>query len=102
MQIKLPQHSSGQSPSELLFGQQTCLELAPFKCLAEMPPGWDGVVAGDRPAVAGGHLEGQALAGEVRVALPVLAPVARHRLPPGFRPLDGDGVHVSGTAHIAH
>ncbi|ONK67945.1 uncharacterized protein A4U43_C05F5490 [Asparagus officinalis] len=77
------------------------LKLPAFKRLAELPSSGDGTVADDGASVTGGHAEGEALAGEVRVALPVLAPVPGHRLPPGFRPLDRDGVHVSGAAHVA-
>lgn len=63
-------------------------ELAPFKSLAELPVGGHDVVAGDGLAVAGGDLEGEGLAVEVGIALPVLAPVPGHGLPPGLRALD--------------
>lgn len=51
------------------------LELPTFKCLAELPSRWSNIVAGDGPAIAGGDLEGERLATEVGVALPVLVPV---------------------------
>ncbi|CAL9044048.1 unnamed protein product [Musa banksii] len=76
------------------------LELPSLEGLAELPPGGRHVVAGDRPAVAGRHLEREALPVQVRVALPVLAPVARHRLPPRLRPFDRHRVHVAGPAHV--
>jgi hypothetical protein len=78
------------------------LELASFVGLSELPPGRRGVHAGDGAAVAGGDLEGEALAVEERVALPVLAPVAGHRLPPRPGALDGDGAHVAGAGNVGH
>jgi hypothetical protein len=78
------------------------LELAAFVGLAELPAGRRDVVAGDGAAVAGGDLEGEALAVEERVALPVLAPVAGHGLPPGAGALDGDGPHVADAGHVGH
>ena len=78
------------------------LELAALEGLAELPAGVGDVVAGDGAAVAGGDLEGEALAVEERVALPVLTPVPRHGLPPGARPLDGDGADVAGAGHVGH
>ncbi|RWW59243.1 hypothetical protein BHE74_00033834 [Ensete ventricosum] len=76
------------------------LQLPSLEGLPELPPGGRDVVAGDRPPVAGGHLEGEALPVEVGVALPVLAPVARHGLPPGLGPLDRHRMHVAGPADV--
>lgn len=74
--------------------------MASLEGLAELPPGGRDVVAGDGAAVAGGDLEGEALAVEVRVALPVLAPVLGHCLPPRARPLDRHRAHVPDPAHV--
>ena len=76
------------------------LDLASFEGLAEPPACWGGVVADDGAAVAEGDLEGEALAVEVGVALPVLSPVAGHGLPPGAGALDGDGLHVPGAGDV--
>ncbi|RZS19264.1 hypothetical protein BHM03_00051642 [Ensete ventricosum] len=76
------------------------LKLYSFEGLAELPIGGHDIVAGDGPAVAGGDLEGEALAIEIRVALPVLAPVPGHDLPPGPGALDGDRTHVAGARHV--
>ncbi|KAB8084081.1 hypothetical protein EE612_006543, partial [Oryza sativa] len=77
-------------------------ELAALEGLAELPAGRHDVVAGDGAAVADGDLEGEALAVEVGVALPVLAPVAGHGLPPGAGPLDRHGLHVAWAGHVGH
>jgi len=78
------------------------LELGALEGLAELPARRRDAVAGDGAAVAGGDLEGEALAVEERVALPVLAPVPGHGLPPGAGALDGDGLHVPGAGHVGH
>ena len=51
-------------------------ELTALKCLSELPVSRRNIVGGESSAVAGGDLEGEALAVEVRVALPVLAPIS--------------------------
>ena len=51
-------------------------ELAAGVGLAEGPAGRSGVEGDDGPAIAGDYSEGEALAVEVGVALPVLAPVS--------------------------
>ncbi|RRT40098.1 hypothetical protein B296_00031995 [Ensete ventricosum] len=84
----------------LIYNNNARLELLSMEGLAELPPGRRHVVAGDRPAVAGRHLEREALPVQVRVALPVLAPVVRHPLPPCLRPLYRHSVHVAGRAHV--
>lgn len=76
------------------------LKLPTFKGLSELPTRWCRVVAGDGPAIACGDLEREALAIEVGVALPVLAPVPGHGLPPCPRPFDGHRVHVSCPTHV--
>lgn len=58
-------------------------ELASQIRLPEAPVRWRDVHRGDGEAVAGGDAEREGLAVEVAAALPVLAPVAAHRLPPG-------------------
>ena len=77
------------------------VELGAAEGLAEGPAVRHGGVGDDGAAVASGDAEGEALAVEERVALPVLAPVAGQGLP-GRRALrlDGHGVHVAGAAHV--
>ncbi|KAF3774714.1 hypothetical protein EJ110_NYTH52512 [Nymphaea thermarum] len=70
------------------------LKLTTLEGLSKLPINRHSIVAGDGPAVAGGDLEGEGLAIEVGIALPVLAPIALHGLPPGLRSLDGHRVNV--------
>ena len=56
-------------------------ELTALEGLSELPVRRSHVIANDGPTIAGGDLEREALAVEVRVALPILAPVSRHCLP---------------------
>lgn len=65
-----------------------------------MPSRRRNIVARDGLAVAGGHLEGEALPVEEGVALPILTPVSRHCLPSGLRPLDSHRVDVACASHI--
>lgn len=74
--------------------------MASLEGLAELPAGRHDIVAGESPSVAGGDLEGEALAVEVCIALPVLPPVLRHGLPPGLRPLHRHRMHVAGPTDI--
>jgi len=75
-------------------------ELSPGEGLAEGPTGMGDVVRDDAAAVAGGDPEGERLAVEVGVALPVLAPVSRHGLPPSPGPFDGHAMHVPRSTHV--
>ncbi|RRT72645.1 hypothetical protein B296_00022740, partial [Ensete ventricosum] len=68
--------------------------------LAEAPVGRRDVRRRNAAAVTGGDLEREGLAVEAAVALPVLSPVAAHRLPPGPRPLDGHRHHVPSTTNV--
>lgn len=76
------------------------LELPPFICLSELPTGRRNIIASEGSAIATCDLERQGLVVEVGVALPVLAPISRHRLPPRVRSLDRHRVNVPGPAHI--
>lgn len=51
------------------------LELASFERLTELPVPRNGVVASDGTAVAGRHLEREALSVQIIVALPILSPI---------------------------
>jgi hypothetical protein len=75
-------------------------ELSPTEGLAEGPATGSGVVGDDRAAVARAYAEGEGLAVQERVALPVLAPVARHGLPPGALAFDSHRVDVAGAAYV--
>ena len=79
------------------------VELGAAEGLAEGPAAGGGVVGDHGAAVAGGDAERERLPVQERVALPVLAPVARQRLPPrGALALHGHRVHVAGAAHVGH
>lgn len=75
-------------------------ELSAGEGLAEGPTGIGNVVGDDAMAIAGGDPEGERLAVEVGVALPVLAPVSRHGLPPRPRPSDRHPMHVPGSTYV--
>lgn len=81
---------------------RSSLKLATLVGLAKLPAGGGDVVAGDGSAVAGADHEGEALPVENRVALPVLAPVSWHGLPPCSGTLDRDWPHVAGAAHVRY
>ena len=71
-----------------------------FEGLPELPPGRHDVVASESPPIACGDLEGEALSIKVCIALPVLAPVLRHRLPPSLGSLDGHSMHIASTRDV--
>ena len=73
-----------------------------MKGLAELPTRGCHVVACEGPSVTGGDLEGEGLAVEVRVALPVLAPIPGHGSPVCSGPFDRDRMDVPCTAHVGH
>ncbi|RWW54765.1 hypothetical protein BHE74_00038632 [Ensete ventricosum] len=76
------------------------VELAAVEGLSEGPGCRSHVVGDDGAAVAGGDLEGEGLAVEEGVALPVLAPVPGHGLPPGPGPPDGHRIHVACSSDV--
>lgn len=77
------------------------LKLISFERLSKLPSGWDNIVARNSSTVTGGDPEREGLAVEVRVTLPVLSPVPRHRDPvvaPGA--LDGHSNHLASSRNI--
>lgn len=75
--------------------------MRPFKSLTELPIRRGDVVARHRPPVAGGDLKRETLAVEDGVALPILPPISRHRLPSGGPgALHGDGADVTRPADV--
>lgn len=60
------------------------------------------VVGSDGLAVACSHLKRQVLPIKQGIALPILAPISRHRLPPCARSLHGDRVHIADASHIGN
>ncbi|RWW07706.1 hypothetical protein GW17_00028899 [Ensete ventricosum] len=75
-------------------------EVLALEGLAELPVGGDDVPGGGGPAVAAGDTEGQGLADEDGVGLPVLAPVAGHGHPPRAGPLHAGAHDVAGARHV--
>jgi len=53
-------------------------------------------------AVAGGDNEGQALAYQVGIGLPVLAPIAAHRNPRSIASSDRHCRHISSAGNVGH
>lgn len=68
----------------------------------EEPVGRGDVPGRDLSAVVELHNEGQALPGEVRVALPIGAPIPAHRHPARVGPLDRHLRHHAAAAHVRH
>lgn len=56
-------------------------ELLSFKCLTKAPIRGSNVIWCYRSPAAASHFEGQRLASQVSIALPILAPVSGHRHP---------------------
>ena len=68
--------------------------------MSKLPISWNHVVASDSPSITGGDLEWETLSIEVVIALPVLAPVPWHGLPPCVRPLDGHWLNISCASNV--
>ena len=66
----------------------------------KLPIGRDEIIGRESATIAKGDLKGEALTVEVVVALPVLAPISRHRLPSSSRPLYRHSVDVASAAHV--
>lgn len=75
-------------------------EVLALEGLSEAPVVGGGVPGGGGAAVAGGDAEGERLADEDGVGLPVLAPVARHGHPPGAGPLHAGPHQVPRPRHV--
>lgn len=69
-------------------------------CLAKRPIWWDNVCECLCYAVGCGDHEGQSLAVEIRIWLPISPPVPRHSCPPCFWALDLDWFNWSGVADV--
>lgn len=67
---------------------------------ADLPPRRHDVGHVERLAAGGGDGEGERLAEERRVALPVGAPVAVQRDPPGLGPLHRHGPDGAAAGHV--
>lgn len=76
------------------------MELPPTEGLAKWPASRSHIGRDHGATVAGGDLEGEGLAIDVGVALPILAPVPGHWLPPGPGSFDGHCMHIPGTSNI--
>lgn len=76
------------------------LELSSGERLPERPPCRRNIVRNNGAPVARGHLKRQALTAEVRVVLPILAPVSGHGLPLSSGPFDRNRLDVAGAPHV--
>jgi hypothetical protein len=74
--------------------------LVALERLAETPVGGHDIVRSDGVPVAGHDDEGEALADEDNIALPVLAPVPLHANPARSRALDVHLRHVAVACHV--
>lgn len=63
------------------------LELRAFIGLAKLPIGRNEVIGSESVTITKSDLKGKALAIQIVVALPILAPISRHGLPSSSRPL---------------
>lgn len=75
-------------------------ELGTTVGLPKGPPSWGSIVGHHCAAITGSDLEREALAIEVGVALPVLAPISGHCLPTSPGPFDWNRVHITGTTNV--
>jgi hypothetical protein len=75
-------------------------EVLALEGLSELPVARGGVPGGGGAAVAAGDAEGEPLADEDGVGLPVLAPVARQGHPPRARRLHARADDVAGAGHV--
>ena len=77
-----------------------CGELIAFEGLSETPARGGHIDGSEGVSVARGEAERERLAREHGIALPILAPVACHRDPPGPAPFHLGRHHVPAPAHI--
>lgn len=75
--------------------------LCPSECLAKLPVTGRCIIGSNGSAIAGSDFKGEALAVEVTVALPILAPVAGHCLPAGPGALYRNRVDVTCSSHVS-
>lgn len=80
--------------------KESSAELATREGLAKGPACWSHIVGDHRAAITCGYFEGESLAIEIGVALPVLAPVPVHGLPPTPGPFDGHCMHIPSPSHV--
>ena len=78
------------------------LEVSSCESLAKCPIRRSRIVGDDKAAITCCDLKRESLTIHVKVALPVLAPIARHHLPTSSRPFDGDRHHISRTSNIGY
>ena len=104
--LGLPQHNRPHiyiTTDFFLQGHNLALlELPSFKSLSKSPILWHNIVAGNCPAIAGCDSEGEALAIDIWVALPILAPVSWHGLPASPRSFDRHSMNITCTCHIGY
>lgn len=77
-------------------------EILSGESLTELPIGWSDVPRGWGAAVAAGDAEGQGLAHQNRVWLPVLTPVTAHWHPPGSGALHVRAHDITRTRYVAN
>jgi hypothetical protein len=75
-------------------------EVLALEGLAELPVARGDVPGGGGAAVAAGDAEGERVADEDGVGLPVLAPVPGHGQPPGAGALHARAHDVAGAGHV--
>lgn len=76
------------------------LKLTAFERLPELPISGRHVVASEGSTVTGGDSKGEALAVEIGIALPILAPISWHGYPPGFGPFDRECMDIPCTRDV--
>jgi len=78
------------------------LKLNSFKCLAELPICRSDVIGSDDSPIASADLEGESLAIQIGVALPILSPVAGHCLPTSVGTFDRNCLHIACASYVGN
>ena len=71
-----------------------------FKSLAELPTSRSNIVTSNSSSITRSNLKWETLSIEVRVTLPILAPISWHGLPSGLRTLDRHRMDVTGSSNV--
>lgn len=71
-----------------------------MKCLTELPIRWCHVVTSEGSSITSGDLERERLTIEIRISLPILAPISGHGMPCRGGAFNGDCMNIPCTSHV--